>query len=180
MIKTDNEIWALLIAILNAGLAERGLPATVLQSYQPEQQGVETTPVVVLHSIDSRRYGFPEDTSFYDEGANELKTLQGYWLERVYQVNALAIQDPANAAAPTAFDYIDAAAAIMQTSETQETLRGNGIGILRVQPLRAAYIVDDRDRHEQVPSFDFTLTYRQTFTKTVEPILSVEADIYEV
>ena len=178
--KTDNEVWAILVAIFSAGLAERGLPATVLQSYQPTQQGVELTPVVVLHGIDSKRYGFPEDTSYYDEPANEVKTRQGYWLERSYQVNALAIQDPSNIAAPTAFDYIDAAAAIIQTTETQETLRGNGIGILRVQQLRTAYIVDDRGRHEQVPTFDFTLTYRQTFTKTVEPIVSIEADIFEV
>jgi hypothetical protein len=180
MIKTDNEVWALLVAIFNAGLAARGLPAAVLQSYQPTQQGVDSGPVVVLHSIDSKRYGWPEDTSFYDEGANELKTLQGYWLERTYQVNALAIQDPANVSAPTAFDYIDAAAAIIQTTETQETLRGNGIGVLRVQPLRVAYIVDDKGRHEQVPAFDFTLTYRQTFTQTAEPIQTVEAEIFEV
>lgn len=180
MIKTDNEVWAVLITIFQNALSARGLPATVRQSYQPEQQGVETTPVVVLHGIDSKRYGFPEDTSYYDEIANEVKTREGYWLERSYQVNALAIQNPSDISAPTAFDYIDAAAAIIQTTETQDILRGHGIGVLRVQPLRTAYIVDDRARHEQVPTFDFTLTYRQTFTKTVAPIVTIEADIFEV
>lgn len=180
MVKTDNEVWALLVAIFNAGLAARGLPAVVLQSYQPTQQGVESGPVVVLHSIDSKRYGWPEDNSFYDTGDDQVKTATGYWLERVYQVNALAIQDPKTPAAPTAFDYIDAAAAIIQTTETQATLRGNGIGVLRVQPLRVAYIVDDKGRHEQVPTFDFTLTYRQTHTQTAEPIQTVEAGLYGV
>ncbi len=178
--RTDNEIWALIILAISTSLDAMGLPATVIQSYQPTQQGVEITPVVALHTIDSKRYGWPEDTSYWDEQSQTMLKRKSYWLERTYQVNALAIQNPATPAAPTAFDYIDAVAAILQTMDTQEFLIANGIGILRIQPLRVAYFVDDKGRHEQVPSFDFTLTYQQVQMATAEPLVSITGEIYEV
>ena len=178
--KTDNEVWALLIMAIDTSLTAMGLPATVIQSFQPTQQGVEVTPVVALHSIDSKRYGWPEDCSYYDEQTDTIVRRKSYWLERTYQVNALAIQNPATPSAPTAFDYIDAVSAILQTMDTQEFLFANGIGILRIQPLRVAYFVDDKGRHEQVPSFDFTLTYQQVQLAAALPITSITGEIYEV
>ena len=177
---TDNQVWQILIGYMAAEMTARGLPATVQQAYQPTQQGTPAGPTVAISTIDSKRYGFPEDSSKYDPDLNEITRRTGYWLEKSYQVNALAIQDPKTPDDPTAFDYIDAAADILQTTEARDFFRQYGIGILRVQPLRVQYFVDDRDRHEQVPSFDFTLTYRQTKTATAEPIQTAEAGIYRV
>lgn len=178
--RSDNEVWALIITALSDMMIELGLPCVVQQAYQPTQQGVPTEPTLAVNSITSTRYGFPEDTSYYDEGLDEIVQRQSYWLERTYQVEALAIQNPQTPGSPTAFDYLDAAAAILQTEKVVQYFTNNGIGILRIQPLRVIYIVDDRDQHEQVPSFDFTLSYQQILLSTAVPITEITAEIYEV
>jgi hypothetical protein len=180
VIKTDNDVWALICDAIRTGMAERGLDVVVQQSYQPTQQGVPTKNTIALHAIDGARYGFPEDECFYDADQDAVIRRQSYWLTRSYQVDALAIQNPATLGSPTAFDLLEAASYIMQNFSVVEYLRVNGIGILRVQPLRVSYFLDDKGRHEQKPSFDFTLSYRQEILSTAEPITKVTAEIYEV
>jgi hypothetical protein len=166
MIKTDNEVWAIIMQAINGGLALRGFNAEVIQAFQPVQEGVTLEPLVTVNSITSKRYGWPEDTSFFDEEALELRRREGYWLERTYQVNALQAMPDVTSTGKTAFDYIDAVAAILQTSSVLEFFRNNGIGMLRIEPLRVTYWLDDKEQQEQTPSFDFTLTYRQTTEAT--------------
>jgi len=182
--RTDNEIMAVLIRVIREGLIAWGIDAVVQQSYQPTEQGAPTKATVLLHSIDSKRYGFPEDVSYFDEIESEMIKRESYWLERTYQVDALAIQNPAESAADltvlTAFDYVDRVAALMQTGTVIEKLRAESIGILRVQPLRIGYVVDDKDRNEQVPSFDFTITYQQIILSTADIVTDITAEIYEV
>lgn len=178
--RTDNEIMAVLFRVIREGLAAWGVDAEVQQSYQPTEQGAPLKATVLLHSIDSKRYGFPEDVSYFDELTSEMIKRESYWLERTYQVDALALQNPADPDALTAFDYVDRVAAIMQTGTVIEKLRAESIGILRVQPLRIGYVVDDQDRNEQVPSFDFTITYQQIILSTAEIVTDITAEIYEV
>lgn len=166
MIKTDNEVWQLIMTAINDGLQLRGFSAEVIQAFQPVQQGVVLQPLVTVNSITSKRYGWPEDTSYFDEQSMEMKRREGYWLERTYQVNALHALPDVGGTGKTAFDYIDAVAAILQTSMVLEFFRNNGVGLLRIEPLRVTYWLDDKEQQEQTPSFDFTLTYRQTVEQT--------------
>ena len=160
-VKTDNEVWSTIMRVINDGLVARGFSAEVIQAFQPVQEGVNLTPVVTVNRIMANRYGWPEDTSFWNEDTLAMKRREGYWLECTYQVNALQAIPDVQGTEKTAFDYIDAVAAILQTSSTIEAFRMEGIGILRVQPLRVTYWLDDKEQHEQTPSFDFVLTYRQ-------------------
>jgi hypothetical protein len=178
--RLDNEIWEIIFKIIRDAMFLRGFDVDVQQAYQPTQQGVPTKPIISIHSIDSKRYGFPEDECYYDQDQDAIVRRESYWLERTYQVDALAIQNPATPNNPTAFDLVDAVASIMQQGIVVEYLQANGIGILRVQPLRVIYFVDDRGRHEQIPSFDFTLSYQQILLSTAVPITEVTAEIYEV
>lgn len=178
---TDNAVWEMLFALLNQKLVEFGFTnVAVQQTYQPTQQGVPLKPTVALHTIDSQRYGFPEDSCYYDQQQDAIVRRESYWLERTYQVDGYSIQSPETPSNPTAFDLVDTVAAILQTGSVVEFLQAQGFGILRVQPLRVIYFVDDRGRHEQIPSFDFTLTYQQIILSTAEPITEITAEIYEV
>lgn len=172
---TDNEVLQKLFEVLDAGFLERGIvDLTVQSSYQPTQQGAPSNNIVNLHVIDSARYGHPENS------VNGQSRTNAYWLERTYQIDALAIQDPLNTNLLTAFDLVDAASDIMQSPEARSYLLQSGIGIIRVQALRMGYIIDDRDRNENAPSFDFTISYRQSRTVTIPTVERVEAGIFNV
>jgi len=176
----DKVVWYLLITGITFEMNENGYPCTVIQAYQPTQQGVETTPVISLNRINSKRYGFPERTSYYDQINDKVIMREGYWLESTYQVNAYVIQKPEDQVGFTAFDYLDRLASFLQNEEGIKYFRDLEIGILRIEQIRVNYFLDDRGRHEQVPSFDFTITYRQTTEKEIIPIVTVTAEIYEV
>jgi len=177
---TDNQVFAIIFAIVRDGCNDRGLDVYVQQSFQPTQQGVPTKPILAIHRIDSKRYGWPENESYFDENNDVVVQRQSYWLESTYQLDCLAIQNPQTPQEFTAFDFVDAAAMILQTSKAVDAFRAAGIGILRIEPLRVQYFIDDKGRHEQVPSFDFTLTYRQVLLDEANPVVRITGEIQEV
>lgn len=181
--RTDNEIWQIIFSTINSqiGVAPYSIGGVyVQQGYQQDRQGMPNGFIVALHSIDSRRYGFPEDEQYWDADLLEYRQRQTYWLERTYQVNAWRNYPDETDTGRTAFDILDAVASILQTAATLEIFAQNNIGVLRIQPLRVGYIVDDQDRYEQVPSFDFTLTYQQVILSDATAIDKIETQIYEV
>jgi len=172
---TDNEVLKKLFDVIDAGLAARGITDVVTQqSYQQTQQGANIENTILLHPIDSQRYGH---TEVKVSGSTRTET---YWLLRTYQVDALALQDVEDTSKPTAFDLVDIAASIMQDQDTRQALLADGIGIIRIQPLRMSYIIDDRGRNENAPSFDFTINYRQPRTTTVPTTTTVVPGLYPV
>lgn len=178
---TDSQLVALLVATLSAGMAARGRPAAVLQSYQPEQQGTEPTgPAVYLHKIGSKAYGFlGRRTVAGAAPAGQVNHRENQYWERSFQVNALAPLPPEDVTSPTAFDYIVATKAVLTSDAGRKALRAGGVGILRVTDVREQYIKNDRDQYELAPSFDFTVTYMDEHA-SVEPAITppVESGIY--
>lgn len=106
------------------------------------------------------------------------QTTQQY--ETTFQMMTLATQNPSTPNQQTASDILNAIAYILQSDSTVQTLEAQGIGILRVTDIRNPPFVDDRDRFEFGPSFDFTLTHKQVISSTVPILQSEEVDIYSV
>lgn len=175
---TDKELMVLAIAQIRAALTLAALPGTVAQSRQPTAQGVEEGPVVYLHHAGGRRYGYQGKTDAYNAGLGRIDHVEDYWLERSFQVDALVPYVPTELASPTAFDYVDAVAAYLQTDQARAAFKGAGVGILRITDVREPYIVDDKDQHELAPSFDFTLTYKQTRTTEAPQVSTFEPGTY--
>lgn len=174
----DNQLWALLISVINTGLTARGITATVQQSYQPTQQGVQTGPSVILSNVTAKRYGSPNNKSVPATGDTATQT-ESYIVERTIQVGALSIQNPKKPGR-TAFDIVDAVSAIMQSEATRNTLRAAGVGIIRIQDIRTPYFLDDKNLHESDPSFDFTVNYTQSNSATVPTVVGYDYGIHPV
>lgn len=174
---TDNELYAVLFGILDSaftGLAE------VLQSNQPTQQGVPTAPTIFLTKLFDNRYGHVQREDKWDEAGQKMIHTERVVLETTFQLSGLAVQDPSDTTKPTASDLVRRAATVMQASATLETLRQNGLGVLRIGQIRNPYIVDDKERFEASPSFDFVITRTET-TITETPFVEViDAAIYPV
>lgn len=177
----DNDVLAIVIGILNSGLSALPLPGIeVRQSYQPTQQGVPETPAVYIHKISSQRYGFPGRRSVFNPDDGDFDTVESIWVVPTFQVSGLSQQDPTDITQPTASDIVESASDILQSRSTLSTLRESGIGIIRITDVRMLYFVNDKDRHEQEPSFDFVLSYRREFASKTPAVTAIEANIQRV
>lgn len=174
---TDNELWMILIGILEPAFAGE---AEVLQAYQPTQQGVTQGPALYLAKLFDARVGHVQRSDQWDEAAKKMIHTERVVIETTFQVTGFAVQDPDDLTRPTASDLTRRAAALMQASTTLETLRGHGLGILRITQVRNPYILNDRERFEASPSFDFVLTRTETTTTETPFVESYDAAVYPV
>lgn len=183
----DNQIFAILIAVIEAAEPGAGIPnidglpgVPVYQSFQPTQEGVPTGPAAFIHKIGDRRVGSPGRTDIFDEEEEEFQHTETQPYATTFQISGLASQDPATPNQYTASDIINFMAYILQSSATLVSLRAQGLGIERVMDVRNPYFVDDRGRNEASPSLDFVITHKQIVTSEVPMVQSKELKIYDV
>lgn len=183
----DYQLYTEIIAVIQAALNEdENIPNVVVkQAFQPTQQGAPTGPAVLLNKIPGDvRFGSPKKEDRWDPAANggqgAMIHTEVQWYESTFQVNALVTQDPADLTPLTASDLLNAVSAILQSDATIVYLRTKGIGILRVRDIRNPTFIDDRDRNEYSPSFDFTLTHEQAIISTSPATDTVEYGIYRI
>lgn len=187
----DNALIRLIGTVLNAGFIAQGFTApgpsntvissiAVKQDYQPTNQGVNTQPTCYLHKIGDHRYGFLRREDIWDRVHEQMVHTESQYYETMFQVSALSIQNPLTPDQPTASDICNIAAAIMQSDATRATLRAQGVGILRIEDVRNPYFMDDKNRFEASPSFDFTLEHEQVIISTSPTAETIELHIDRV
>jgi E217 gateway protein gp29 len=178
---TENELIRLFLPIINAGLVADGFSGvTVKQSNQPTLQGANTNPTVYFYKLFDKRYGFLRRDSAWNASTQVMTHTETQMYETSFQVGAMVSQDPNTPDQYTASDLVNEVSAIMQSDATRGTLVASNVGILRVTEVRNPYFQDDHDKFEAFPSFDFTLTHRQTRVGTDPVVESVEFGIYRV
>lgn len=122
----------------------------------------------------------PQISSQSYDGIGGLKNMTTQQYETTFQIMTLATQNASTPNQYTASDILNAIAYILQNDSTIQTLEAQGIGILRIIDIRNPPFIDDRDRYEYGPSFDFTLTHKQIITSQAPILQSEEVDIYSV
>lgn len=178
---TDNELFRLLIPLICDGLRPLGIDnIAVKKQYQPTQQGTPSSNALFLHKIGDYRYGFPERRDVWDREVGDFVHTESQWMQTSFQAGALIPQDPKHTDLPTASDVLNLTACVLQSDAARQTLQSHAVGIYRVQEIRQIYFVDDRDRFEASPSFDFTLTHRRTITSRAPAVQTFEHAIYRV
>lgn len=167
----ESAIAALLISVLNTGLALRGVSASVKQDYQPTQQGIPSTAVILFHHVSTVPIGWPAKEEVYNAAAQAMAHTETQNRESRYQLSALAPQSPGAPAALTAADYVLAAQAVLQSDATINTLAASNVGVRHAGPSTSVWFQDDRNRNQESPSFDIILSHQDVFTYSV-PILN--------
>lgn len=176
----DNEIIIALRAALVPRLAARSITADVKQGNQPTQQGVPTGALVSLFKISDRRYGFPERSTEWDETLTTMTETHSEQLESAFQFTAIAPQDPAADTELTPADILKTTARILQRDDTRAELLAAGVSVLRVQDIRTGYTVNDSGKFMANPSFDITVTHRDTESEIIGIINAREVIINRV
>lgn len=171
----DNPLISLVLSVLNGQLADVGLTGTVIvKAYQDVRNGIEASPLTTqtksayLVKLHDKRDGFPREDYTWDNTNHVEVRTQTQVYHSTFQLTALAVQIPGNTSQLTASDVANLLVAILQNQETMALLQAQGVGILNsITDIRNTYFLDDRDRYEASPSFDFTLVHKQILTKSV-------------
>jgi hypothetical protein len=176
---TDNELFQLMIPILNAGFTADGYSdITVMQAYNPTQQGAIYTSSVYLSKMYDYRYGW---FARYQNYTNpEIACTQIQQVETTFKVSTWVIQDPLVTNSYTAADLAEEAALIIASIDTIQQLAAVKVGMLRIIDISNDYEFDDRDQFEATPGFKFTLLHSKTRNITVPQVQFIESDIERV
>lgn len=179
---TDNQLFAILFAIVRTGLAARGVASvTVAQAYQPTQQGETTDPAVYLTKLFDTPRGHVRRDTVYDDVEEVMNETETQTYETTYQVNARSLQVPGEVDQLTASDLVKLVRQILQSSAVIALLNDSNLAILRVSELRNPAIQsNDEGRFEFSPSFDFILTYDEIYTLEAPALETVEYNINRV
>lgn len=108
------------------------------------------------------------------DGQFQMRSVEEQAWQSTYQVNALSVQNPNDVNQLTASDIVRSVRSVLQSSATIDLLQKAGVGILYVRQIRNTPFVDDRERNEYSPSFDFALTHNDVFIAPLEAIETVE------
>lgn len=170
---TDNELIIILAEKIEAAVAQAGWSYVVIQKNGPEQQGIPSNPAVFFEKIFDHRYGHPIVKQTYQSIPNNFAENNKQIYETTFQISALVIQDPSDILKPTASDVANQICMYLQSRTIISELRAQGVSMLRVTEVRNPYFVDDKDRFEGHPTFDFVVYSQRDITLTVPSVIRV-------
>lgn len=178
---TDNDLIKAFKPIISNLLTANGIAdCPVLAANQPTRQGVALNKAVYFTKLSDKRYGFLKRSDLLDLPNNKFTHTETQPYETTFQINALSIQPTNNTNYLTASDLVNLVSSIMQSDYAREELRKAGVSILRVTDVRNPYFIDDKDRYEASPSFDFTLLYNRNLVMDVGVVETYEHAIKSV
>jgi hypothetical protein len=176
---TDNQLFALIIATLQAGLTTQAITVGIQQDYQPRLQGAPLAPTLFLTKLGDHRYGTAHKKAVNTSPGQGTVT-ETQQVETTFQVGALAIQDPADTTGFTASDYANVAAQILASDVSVAAFVSAGAQILRITEVRNPQFKDERDQFEASPSFDFVLKHFRTLVNGIPYTGTIVGEVFPV
>lgn len=173
---TQNLIYAAIIATLQAGLSARAVANVDVRNwYQRRVQGAPPGMALLLSNVNAHRYGFLGRDDRWDADAGSEMHTEIQAMEMAIQCTAQSPAPPPNHPLPpyAASDLARFGATILASDAGRAQLRAYGFGIERITDIRQPYFKDEADQFEQVPSFDFVLTFNQV-ERTTTPVVTKE------
>lgn len=177
----DNPLITLIKSTIEAGEALAGIPGTpIKQAFQPTQQGVNKGPTAYLTKVLDNPIGFTARSNVFDPIKNEEIHTELQQYESTFQISTLSTQDPTDQTQYTASDILNLIAQILRSDASLAALQAQSIALINVGKARNVPFIDDRQRHEFSPTFDFILAHKQIVTSEVVVLQSNKFDIQAV
>lgn len=173
---TDEQLYSIISEYIrdNVGIAD----LEVVQRYQPESGGVSTNMQVFVDKIGDKRYGYPRESDVWDEDTQAMVHTHLQQMESTFQISAL--QPKGATESITASDLVNDIADLLQTQAAVQHFRNSGLAFIRVTDIRNSAFVDDRERNEKEPSFDFTVQHVRVKISTSPSTSTITADVKRV
>ena len=179
MVRTENDIWRVALAVIRAGLAEAHPDVTVKRVYQPTTQSQGDDPLVTLYRIGGRKVGALGKRDRWDQEKEIMLQLETWRMELTLQAGAIVplATDPESY---TGSDVLELLSVYLHSDPALTAFRNEGIGILAITDLREIPLKDDKDQFSINNNFDFTLTYTQSRIRKVPVAESEEIQVHRV
>lgn len=175
-----KELVALIRTQLLAGLARYGVTdIPVKQGYQPTTQG-RVTRCVYFWLLSDTPEGWQYRERATDPVTLELRTKETQIIASSFQVGALIPDDPTNDAQLTAKDITVLCRQVVQSQPFVIALGKQGVGVRRASDIRNPQFVNEQSQYEYQPSFDFTVTHKQSIIQLTDSIETVEFNTLRV
>lgn len=176
----DNDIISLIIGIISDGLTGLNiLGVQIQQAYQPTQQGVIQTPIVLISKIDETRLGWAEKNDIWDDNTQIMTHIETQPYESRFQIGTLVPQI-VDITDMTASDLINSIIAILQSDKALQTMQQSDVQTYRIINIRNPFFTDDRDLFEMSPSFDISILHEQIYEYSDNPISLINEGIYPI
>jgi len=177
-LKTENQIWADIIAAVNAGLVAQSVSGfSVQQGAQPSKSTI-SGPTIWAERVSSKRWGAQSRLPETIDGV--LKEHGVYYQEIMIQITARKSRDPQTdtVTTQTSGDAANLLATYFNGTQGINKLSELGFNCIKVTDVRELAPMSDSDLYEKTPSFDLTLTHVQADIRTIQKVDGLEAGIY--
>jgi len=159
-------------------LAEQGhADVPVVTSFQPTEQGRTDGPTLYLCQIPAGgNYGWQGRSTKWDEDTQTLKRTESQIVRETFQL--MSLNDTGVGIDPITLHNLTTV--LIASQAFREALRLEAVGIERIVASRTPEYVNDRERFEQSPSFDFTLTHTTAIIQQARYFERAEINITRV
>ena len=165
--KTENDIWADMIALLNEALTAKQVTSmTVMRSFQPID--VTGKNLVLINKISSRRYGW---RGRYNKIINNtMKHIEKYFQEMRFQINVLKKINLDDISEITASDIANMLIDYLLSDKGLKSLRSRGYMPLRIIDVRIPSFTNENDNYQLNPNFDLICTVQQEIVENQDVV----------
>lgn len=147
----------------------------VARSYQPDNEGRETGPIVYVNALSSNRYGWQSRNERINPDTLEIVRDEFQWMRSSFQFTALSpLEDPSSG------DVAAVCAMLFNSRAVIDSLMAQGVGVERITDVRQPYIKNDRNQFEMTPSFDVTFTHQRKIAQASNKIEGVAVEIHPI
>lgn len=176
----QKDLSALIRTNLLAGLARYGASGIpVKQAYQPTTQG-RVTACVYFWLVSDNPEGMQYRDQVTDPTTLQLTTRETQNIASTFQIGALIPDDPTNDIQLTAKDVTLMCRQIVQSQPFLVAMTAQNVGVRRPSDIREPAFVNEQNQFEYRPSFDFTVTHKQSIMQLTDSITSVEFNLHRV
>lgn len=176
----QKELIALFRTQLLAGLARYGVTdIPVKQGFQPTTQG-RVPRCVYFWPLSNAPVGAQYREHVTDPQTLKLRTRETQNFASSFQVGALIPDNPEDDAQLTALDITTMCRQIVVSQPFVIAMTAANAGIRDVTPIRNPQFVNEQNQFEYNPSFDFTVTHKQSIIQLTDSIDSVEFNLHRV
>lgn len=178
--KTENQIWADIIAGVKAGIAEKSIIGFGVQKgYQPSKSSI-SDPTIWIERVTSGRYGSQaRRPEVVDESLIENEE---YYEEIMIQITARKFRNPATdtVSTQTSGDAMNLLASYFNSQPGIDQLLSLNFNCIKVTDVREPSSISDSDIYEKTPSFDLTLTHVQADIRAVPNVDEGELSVTSI
>lgn len=161
MIKTENQVWALVFQLLNGIISRKQITGwTIRQGNQPTVQNLRNGSIYITR-VTSRRYGWQGHYNKWNETTQKMEHKEKYIEEIMFQVSAFKKRDVHNLTEATSSDIINLLITFLQSLDGVKMARSLGFQIEKINEIREPSITTDSELYEKLPQFDITIVVEQ-------------------